>query len=69
MKLVTSSIGAPPPAGASGLKVRNPPIRTFNQPATEPAIDAGSVKAAVPGTFNPCAADEFMPNTTGDIYG
>ena len=21
----------------------------------------------MPGTFNPCAADEFMPNTTGDI--
>jgi hypothetical protein len=21
----------------------------------------------VPGTFNPRAADEFMPNTTGDV--
>jgi hypothetical protein len=42
------------------------PFRPFNQPTTEPASDAGSVKAAVPGTFNPYAADEFMPNTTGD---
>ena len=43
------------------------PFRPFNQPTTEPASDAGSVKAAVPETFNQCAADEFMPNTTGDI--
>jgi hypothetical protein len=35
------------------------PFRPFNQPTTEPASDAGSVKAAVPGTFNPYAADEF----------
>jgi hypothetical protein len=45
-------------------KVRN--STTFNQP-TELASDVGSVRAAVPGTLNPCAADEFMPNTTGDI--
>jgi hypothetical protein len=49
----------------SGL-TENHPFRPFNQPTTEPASYAGSVKAALPGTFNPCAA-EFMPNTTGDI--
>jgi hypothetical protein len=50
----------------SGL-TENHPFRPFNQPTTEPASDAGSVKSAVPGTFNPCAADELMPNATSDI--
>jgi hypothetical protein len=35
------------------------PLRPFNQPTTEPASDAGSVKAAVPGTFNPCAGNQL----------
>jgi hypothetical protein len=46
---------------------RFPTTSAVQSTHTEPASDVSSVKAAVPGTFNPCAADEIMPNATGDI--